>query len=161
MRFNTFMTSMCVFLFFFWLFIQFRVYALLTKRLCFQAQNYVINHISPPRTFTTGWCSTKRAKLIIQFLENFAEISRRSNYTVSANFNIASNGPRFLQCEKCSRLFSGLHDRFLKIFVHYKTCHKEKCNLLIGLKWVKHQNTVQSMIGAWQRDQLILKHKFL
>lgn len=117
-----------------------------------QAPNKIISMISPPRTFTPRWCNTKRAHLIIHFLENFAEISRSSKYTECANFNRASFGPRLLTCEKCFFQFSGLHDRYLKIFLHYKTCHKETCNKLIGLKWVKHQVHAESMILAWQRD---------
>jgi len=109
-------------------------------------------HLTPPKKFVSGWCDSRRAKAILDFLESFAIISRRSKYSRCANFSIACNGPRVLICKECLSQFGGLHDRYLKICRHYKTSHSRNCNKLIGQKLSQHHSTFLLMISAWHQD---------
>ena len=115
-------------------------------------------HIAPPRKFVKGWCNSRRAKAVIDFLESFANISRGSKYSRCSNLSIACNAPRILICEECLNQFVGLHDRYLKICRHYKTCHSRNCNKLIGQKLSRHHSTFLLMISAWQHDTNFMSH---
>ncbi|XP_052123571.1 uncharacterized protein LOC127749456 [Frankliniella occidentalis] len=89
---------------------------------------------------------------IMRFLKSFLSMARSSRLTHCASVCLSLNGPRILKCEVCFLEFSGLYDRYLKLFTHYKNSHKLKCNVLIGQKWIKQKASLEVMVDAWKLD---------
>lgn len=105
----------------------------------------------PKKHVCSRW-TKQTTESILRFLNSFVTIARGSVLSHSADRCLALKGPRILKCEECLFEFSGLYDRYLKLFIHYKTDHTLKCNMLIGRKWTKHKASLDIMVQAWKMD---------
>ena len=105
-----------------------------------------------PRKCVFSRWTTHTTQSILRFLRSFVSIARGSRLSHSADKCLSLNAPRILICEECLFEVSGLYDRYLKLFIHYKTDHKLKCNMLIGRKWIKHKASLDVMVQAWKLD---------
>lgn len=105
----------------------------------------------PKKHVNSRW-TKQTTESILRFLESFVTFARSCRLTNCGDKCLALKGPRILKCDVCLCEFSGLYDRYLKLFIHYKTDHKLKCNTLIGRKWNKLKATLDIMVKAWKMD---------
>ncbi|XP_052129978.1 uncharacterized protein LOC127751061 [Frankliniella occidentalis] len=105
----------------------------------------------PKKHVSSRW-SKHTTDSILKFLKSFATVAQGCSRTHSADKSLALRGPRILKCEECFVEFSGVYDKYLKLFSHYKRDHGSKCNVLIGRRWNKHMTSLDLMVQAWKMD---------
>lgn len=108
--------------------------------------------LSVPKKHVCSRWTKQTTGSIITFLKSFVTFAQGSGLTHCGDKSLALKGPRILKCEECFLEFSGLYDRYLKLFIHYKTAHRRKCNMLIGRKWIKQKTSLDIMVQAWKMD---------